>query len=278
MIAFYDFPFDFLTYANKAINKAIQECYPRFWTENDITTAILRQLVTNNRIFSISNNSRSIEKTYTIIEWDVFKLTGKMETDAGDVACYVHFIKSDMPDLVGIGFFESKKIYESGEFSGIKSREQLERMIQFTPHHHTVLYDYNYLEHINDHPHALYGYQANCGSIPSNLLIALNNKSRDVYNYSFTLAELLCCRYFCGLDLEFNPAIVERVMSPREPYESDPPAGGSFIPKPSHLLVAFISSASSEEKLSSILHLRHIKVPRGYSSLSDGHNFTEKGN
>ena len=265
MMAYYSCPFDFLSDLNNTINQAIQGCYPDLWNENDITAAILRGLVKKNQMFTISNNSRFIEKIYTIVEWEAFRLSGRIENDDGDVACYVQFNRPDRPPFAGIGYFETKKINTSGQFPGIRPQEQLSRLVRLMPHHHTVLYDYDYLTQIHDHPHALYGYKTNCGTVPTNLLSTLSEKSRDLYRYAVSLAELLFCRYFCGLDLEFDQPDVAHILSPIPPHT---PLGGGGIQRPSYLIVAHVCTASSEEKLSSILQPRRTYVSDDYLRLS----------
>lgn len=237
----------------ETIDNAVRECYPRFWKENDITTAILRALCTEyRRVILVSN-----PKHYMFsIEWDAFKLDGKIEEDCGDVAIVVRLHSDISKPLEGVGYFEAKRIYNSGRFDGIKKWEQLELMRHNVAHHHIVFYDYegcSWNRHRPgmaawDHSGPFNNY---CLTMPTNKAIALHKKNRELYSHSISFWEQLCLRYLQGFDLEFEPYLVENAKG--------------FIEKkggPKFLLVADVSVSDGDISPPPIF--KRIKVSESY--------------
>lgn len=241
---------------NKTISSAIVECWPRDWIENDITTSILRALRAKHRrtlLKSIPDN------LMFIVEWDAFKLRGAIEENCGDVAVLVRHHHGDPEPLEGVGYFEAKRIYDTDRFDGISSWEQLELMRRNVPHHHVVLYDYepcqwNVLRPIS-WERAWRGV-VNCFALPTNKILALRKKTRDLYRHSISLTDQLCLRYIQGFDLEYDPYLIAEAkgfISPR---------GG-----PSFLLVANVAISDGEEPLelppTEELRISHDFIPLG---------------
>jgi hypothetical protein len=249
---------------NTSIQNAINSCIPRFWKENDITTSILRAICAMHQ--PVLLQSQKPNHLFSV-EWDSFKRDGELEKECGDVAILVRLHSYDMPTLEGVGYFEAKRIYKNGCFSGVKSWEQLELMRHNIPHHHVVLYDFapcswNKLRATHFGWELAYSDEVKCLTLPTNRMLALKLKTRKLYNHSMPFSEQLCLRYLQGFDLEFDKYLVEAAKG-----------FGNHRGIPSFLLVANVVIGDGERPLEHKFFSK-TKLSSSFISLTNelGHN------
>ena len=196
-----------------AIETAIRGCHPRDWNEDHITYSWLK---------SIINLGTSIE-THGLgairVSWDAYKQDGRLEEANGDVAFLIQLIFPNQNVLVGVAFLEAKRIYKSGKYTSLKWH-QLQGMNILSAYHQLLLYDFE--------PQLVYS-QAGCCCwrgpcdgcerptsgmvVPTSHALALEEKDRSLTSSSSRLSEQIFFRYFRGLDLNFDKALVEQVLN-----------------------------------------------------------------
>ena len=185
----------------------------RHWREDGISERILEDLVS---LFPYAEVEAplGVQK----IAWDAFKLSGTPEHSAGDIAVLVKFSFANGNEKEGVAFLEAKRSYpKSGEFDQLKI-EQLEEHLSFTHAHRTLLYDFQSTEGHYKNLELQY-YCAAChkedfcenyaSTVLSEQAISLDDKSRDLLNYSLPLSYILTTRYLKGFELDYSPNAVK---------------------------------------------------------------------
>ena len=197
---------------HRQINKSVLAKKGRHWREDGISERILEDLVDK---FSLVEVDAPLG--VQTIAWDAFKLSGTPENRAGDIAVIVKFSYPNGTEKEGVAFLEAKRTYtSSGEFDQL-STEQLERHLTFTHAHRTLLYDYESTEGHFQNLELQY-YCAAChkedflenhaSTLSTEQAISLDDKSRNLLNWSLPLSYILITRYLKGFELDYSPDAV----------------------------------------------------------------------
>lgn len=195
------------------INKSVLAKAGRHWREDGISERILEDLVGSFSFVEIEA-PLGVQK----IAWDAFKLSGTPEHKAGDIAVLVKFSFANGKEKEGVAFLEAKRTYpKSGEFEQLK-KEQLEKHLSFTHAHRTLLYDYQSTEgHYQNLElqyycavcHHEHFHESYASTLSTEQTILLDDKSRDLLNYSLPLSYILTTRYLKGFELDYSPNAVK---------------------------------------------------------------------
>lgn len=255
------------------INKSVLAKKGRHWREDGISERILEDLV-------VLFPSVEVEAPLGVqkIAWDAFKLSGTPEQKAGDIAVLVKFSFANGNEKEGVAFLEAKRSYpKSGEFEQLKI-EQLEEHLSFTHAHRTLLYDYQSTEGHYKNLELQY-YCAACyhenfcenyaSTLSTEQTISLDDKSRDLLNYSLPLSYILTTRYLKGFELDYSSNAVNIAKG----FLDENERGGVKF-----LLVAHVSfDMDLEPKPSNILindnHYQRIEPKQRNNDLDSGYDF-----
>ena len=212
-----------LNHIDQIIQNEIVNCFPRYWNEDHITYSWLKKLISEWP--SISLNPQPT----TSVQWDAYKMDGKLEQENGDVAFLIDIKFDNGNTLIGVGFLEAKRIYTSGSFDALKY-PQLKLLSANSSSHQLLLYD-------NDPMPTRYSlggcYPFCCCSgcepylscycelsevsaaivVPTLHAIAYEEKGKKLEKIGHRLSEQIVLRYFRGLDLDFDPDLVTRVLA-----------------------------------------------------------------
>lgn len=214
---------DFCYKFEQITQSSIKDCYPRYWSENDITTSLLKGYGKNFRQIEVSGYKDDIQ-----IDWDCYKFSGAVETKYGDIAVLVKIKYADDSEIEGIGFLEAKRKYsDTGKFDKLE-QEQMKRIYNNAPHSFLLLYDYeptlifpksiNFFKDIHYQRKLLWNGLELTGLIPStySLVIPTSYYSEfspkcgtNLYKFGNPLSYQFCGRYFLGLDLHFSKDLID---------------------------------------------------------------------
>lgn len=255
------------------INKSVLAKKGRHWREDGISERILEDLVSSFSFVEVEA-PLGVHK----IAWDAFKLSGKPEHRAGDIAVLVKFSYPNGNEKEGVAFLEAKRIYpNSGEFDKL-STEQLTRHLSFTHAHRTLLYDHHPTEGHYQNLELQY-YCAQChtehfrenyaSTLSTELAISLDDKSRALLNYSLPLSYILTTRYLKGFELDYSPNAVKTAKGFLDENER---GGVNF------LLVAHVSfdvdlTPEPRQILINDDHYRRIEPGQRDKDFDSGYNF-----
>ena len=195
------------------INKSIFAKIGRNWREDGISEKILEDLASSFPLVEVEG-PLGVQK----IAWDAYKLSGKPERSAGDIAVLVKFSYPNGNEKEGVAFLEAKRIYpKSGEFEQL-STQQLTHHLSFTHAHRTLLYDHQSTEGHYINLESQY-YCAAChtedfrenyaSTLPTEQAISLDEKTRNLLNYSLPLSYILITRYLKGFELDYSSSAVK---------------------------------------------------------------------
>lgn len=212
-----------LNHIDQIIHKEIAQCYPRYWDEDHITYSWLKKLISEWPSINLTPHPS------TSVQWDAYKMDGKLEQENGDVAFLIDITFDNGNTLLGVGFLEAKRIYDNGRFEALKWA-QLRLLSANSSNHQLLLYDYNpiptqyslgtchpccYCPYCEDH--LLYCCEPTEISaaivMPTLHAIAYEEKGRNLENIGHRLSEQIVLRYFRGLDLDFDTDLVKRVLA-----------------------------------------------------------------
>ena len=217
--------FHLLEAVESILDKEIRKCHPRAWNEDHITYSWLARLQDE------WPNLSSAPHLGIDVSWDAYKMDGSLEEENGDVAFLVDLRFDNGNTLHGVGFLEAKRIYPSCRFDALKWK-QLIGLNSNSFNHQLLLYDYDPL------PTAFSGFDSvcyfvcqTCGEeeecccchgyneksaaivVPSVHAIAYEDKGRRLESIGYRLSEQIVMRYFRGLDLNFDKALVANVLA-----------------------------------------------------------------
>ena len=200
---------------DEAIEKAIAECYPRSWDENHISFTWLKALL------AIGSNLQMPLPVGLSVAWDVYKQAGILEEDNGDIAFLVKLVFPNGNKLIGVGFLEAKRIYNSGKYDALKWA-QLRHMNNNSTSHQLLLYDFEpqipSFSPIGgccwDGPCRFCCDRKSSALVaPTVHALAYEEKDRSLMAISHRLSEQIFFRYFRGLDLNFDQDMVANVRN-----------------------------------------------------------------
>lgn len=212
-----------LDYIDQIIHREVVQCHPRYWNEDHITYSWLRKLISEWPSINL-NPHPSFS-----VRWDAYKMDGTLEQENGDVAFLIDINFENGNSLQGVGFLEAKRVYDTGRFDAIKWA-QLRFLSANSSSHHLLLYDHNpvstqySLAPCPCHslvPHCEGGLVCCCAPsrvssaivMPTLHAIAYEEKGRKLESIGYRLSEQIVLRYFRGLDLNYDPELVRRVLS-----------------------------------------------------------------
>lgn len=206
-------PGEWLLGIHSQINKSVLAKKGRHWREDGISERILEDLVASFGFVEI-HAPLGVQK----IAWDAFKLSGNPEYRAGDIAVLVKFSFENGNEKEGVAFLEAKRAYpKSGEFDQLKT-EQLEEHLSYTHAHRTLLYDFQTteghfqnleLQYYCGQCHREHFFESYASTLLTEQTISLDDKSRDLLNYSLPLSYVLTTRYLKGFELDYSPSAVK---------------------------------------------------------------------
>ena len=185
------------------LRREVEDSFPHDWHEDYITRRILAEY---RKQFScvemIDVFSAPIK-----IESASYKLSGKNETNFGDIAFIVRIHYPDK-NLEGVAFLEAKKKNAiKGSFDAIRDK-QFKTIITHAPRSLLLLYDHQgihqYFPFLSESNFFLFEQYTYAAVIPINLVTSINEKNNNLYRFSIPLSYQILFRYFRGLDLEFD--------------------------------------------------------------------------
>ncbi|WP_434982055.1 hypothetical protein [Xanthomonas arboricola] len=208
---------------DQIIHREVQQCYPRYWSEDHITFSWLRRLIAEWPLIKLDPHPT------VSVQWDAYKMSGKLEQENGDVCFLIDINFDNKNSLQGVGFLEAKRIYDSGQFDALKWA-QLRLLSGNSSNHQLLLYDHTPLatQYSLDvclprdfcpccEECTIYCCEPSDASaaivLPTIHAIAYEEKGRKLEGISHRLSEQIVLRYFRGLDLNFDADLVKRVLA-----------------------------------------------------------------
>lgn len=211
------------------LRREVKDSFPHDWHEDYITRRILSEY---RKQFScvemIDVFSAPIK-----IESSSYKLSGKNETNFGDIAFIVRIHYPDK-NLEGVAFIEAKKKHGIRcSFDAIRP-EQFKTITTNAPHSLLLLYDHQpihqYFPFLSESNFFLLEQSTHTAVIPINLVTSIHEKNNNLYRFSIPLSYQILFRYFRGLDLEFD----KRALNIAKGYDRQ-------VGTPKHLIVVSVS-------------------------------------
>jgi len=197
------------------IDRALTGCYPRNWNEDYITRLMISSIRDQFSNTEIAYDKAQGKRVKT--SWDVYKNTGthNMEHRHGDIGILVKLDFGGGRSLEGAAFVEAKRIYHNELDDRQSKYEKLDwsqsaRVSSNSACHRTLLYDYVTYNNLNK-PFAL--------TLPTNHLMALGEKSREIYPYCEHFSYCLINRYFQGYELDYARPAVDAVKGFLNEYQ-----------------------------------------------------------
>jgi hypothetical protein len=206
----------------KSITQTIDNCYPAGWQENSISEAILKTLKKFFDEFKYYDPLTGLTK----IEFVAYKLSGKPETDFGDIALLTTIRFDNGKKLKGVANFEAKKrLPDTFNYRGQSRDTQYTTICRNTPYAQLLLYDFEPItqhirpivgiEYAEEYHQVQYGHftHAKCTNLPLYMVAGEGNVSRNHLRHSRILTEQLCRRIFYGVDLHYSDDIVNAILN-----------------------------------------------------------------
>ncbi len=208
---------------DQMIHNEIKQCYSRYWNEDHITYSWLKKLITEWPSIQLAPHPT------TSVHWDAYKMDGDLEQENGDVAFLIDINFDNGNTLLGVGFLEAKRIYDTDRFDALKWA-QLRLLSANSSSHQLLLYDHAPLATQYSLGSCLpYGCCPYCQNhilhccepskvsaaivMPTLHAIAYEEKGRNLEKIGHRLSEQIVLRYFRGLDLNFDANLVKRVLA-----------------------------------------------------------------
>jgi hypothetical protein len=200
----------------ETIDNSIKGITGHEWDEDFITLDLLRNL--RRSLSGIQLEGKDCRKN---INWQSYKLKGTHETNFGDIALVVNINYKDGTSINGAAFLEAKKRDWRKTTFGAMRVKQARKILKNAPRAQYLLYDYeditNFLHtslHIDEMRHYYSRKDLHFSltpktravCVPLNLADSLKIKDTLLYRHGTPLSFMLACRYFQGLDLEFDEA------------------------------------------------------------------------
>jgi hypothetical protein len=204
------------------IGEALQEILDRDWVEDEATRSWMKNLRRRFQRVEIADLGRPYA-----MAWDTVKLKGKAENRYGDIGVLVRIDYPNGVQREGVGFVEAKRIYPSGRYEELRT-DQLDRMVEGTPHHRLVLYErtpileaaYGVAGHgmspfLYGFPNPLESWNSVLAAVvPTKVALEMRgNRRRDLHPASLPLSYQLCARYLGGYDLDTSRKVVDIVRN-----------------------------------------------------------------
>jgi len=238
---------EWLAHTEKCISTAVCRCSPRAWNEDHISYAWISALTAGLQEVTVQTDHPSPFS----VAWDAYKADGALEEEQGDIAFLVRCSFSAGNAVTGVAFLEAKRAYPSGGDYQAMQRPQLEYQSSRIANHKLLLYDDTPIAGAADNL-LLQGYCQACfpepyravhaAVVPTPHALALHKRNRDLHALSTPLSYQICCRYLRGLDLDWEPSLVEAVRAGavggiRYLFVAHAVIGGEAIPSPNALEV-----------------------------------------
>ena len=218
----------------KSIDAIIKDADQNRWDENTISSRLAQlfaKQLNNIKITDQIPGSNPISIKCNVYE-NKKGTRGSDENKFGDIGIYVK-IKKHGIEIEGVSFLEAKrssKTERTNVFKEIKL-DQMKRIFENAPYSFLLLYDYKKIiipgresiflddklpfllssstgqfERLPVWFNQSYSF---CTTVPLNLAIKLNIKSRELCRFSSFLTFQILNRFFNGYDLNFNPELVK---------------------------------------------------------------------
>jgi hypothetical protein len=200
----YEFTYD----VEKIIEENVYKNYTYDWDEDFITRSIIKDF---RRRFS-SVEITDWENKNIRLKWSAYKLTGKPETNYGDIAILINIHNKSGLEIEGVAFIEAKRRYDSN-FDRINLK-QIKKLIKNAPHSMMLLYDYQKISFASHYPLNFYWgiYQLTpytyAVNVPSYIVDQTKNKTVALYGFSVPFSYQLCFRYLRGFDLDLDESAI----------------------------------------------------------------------
>lgn len=202
------------------IGPVISDCFPYEWDEDHITFSLLKNIRKDfNRMQCFGWDQKEN------IDWSAYKYNGDVENKYGDIGVLVKLIYKDGRILEGVGFIEAKRRYQGKMTFDAMKLPQIRRINKNAPHSYVLLYDYEAITgFISNHSIRPRERQTNSKglavkpityalAVQTSTVLATSAKDMSLYKHGVPFSHLLVNRYFNGLDLEFNPKLVNDVKA-----------------------------------------------------------------
>ena len=205
---------EFIQWVEKIVRSEVVGAYPNEWFEDYLTLSILKRLRARRKLHIMVDSPLLWDcvpfrydarfwrdmPTELNVTWSSYKLTGKNERRAGDVAVLVSLRHKDGDIISGIGFMEAKKSAKKRKVYSSIRRRQLSRILKSAPRSYLLLYDWRMV--------------CSCGSgfvfsfpptgavvVPVDIALACGRQDDRLHKYSKPLSIQLLT-YLTGFELE----------------------------------------------------------------------------
>jgi hypothetical protein len=195
------------------IDIAIKNITGHEWGEDFITLSLIRDI--RSSLSRIGLKGKDCRKN---INWQPYKLKGTHETNFGDIALVVSINYKDGTSINGAAFLEAKKRDWRKTSFGAMRVAQARKILKNAPRAQYLLYDYEditsflsspiHTEEFSHYARMSHGFpltsKTRAVCVPLNLADSSDIKDTLLYRHGTPLSIMLACRYFQGLDLEFD--------------------------------------------------------------------------
>jgi len=178
------------------------------WNEDQITCRILGQLRDDFAKCSIAHDEYKNSPSCFTLDAYKNRAKDKVEFKFGDIGILIRIHFDNDKSIEGVALLEAKRIYTSEfgqdhvtypHFKELKIN-QLKRCIKNSVNHRTIFYDFY---------STAKGVKFQAKTIPSQHLVELNNKKREVTQYAEDFSFSLAHRYMQGSELNYSSEIID---------------------------------------------------------------------
>jgi len=208
----------------RELSDAIQRHFPLDWSEDAVTHDFAIRLRNYFKDTDVRGLSLPLH-----LEWEIYKLRGSRERTYGDIGVLVRQRLPAGTEVEGAGFLEAKaRGRDSAKFPSVR-HEQVQRLIERSPHTQLLLYDYRPVPVLDasvepdpdwdffPHPflHRMVGHaRVTHGPVlPLPLAAAINQFDDGLYRFCHGVSHQFTRRYFHMHDLDFRDSAIQAVKS-----------------------------------------------------------------
>ncbi len=200
----------------------VQKHFPLDWKEDLLTHELAIRFRKRFRRMTLSGTPFPMQ-----VEWEIYKLHGKRETNHGDIGLLFRYKLPTGALVEGAGFVEAKlRARDSTKFSQVRP-DQMTRILARSPHTFLLLYDYNAVSVLDDtfgpapeyefpvpgwsYPMMTHARVTHGPLLPLELAAAVNQFDDTLYRFCHSLSHQFSRRYFHLHDLDFSPSAIQAV-------------------------------------------------------------------
>lgn len=203
----------------RKLRNVVQGHFPLDWKEDLITHELAKSLR------GILKNTALYGTQYPLsIDWEIYKLHGKRETNHGDIGLLFRYKLPTGNLIEGAGFMEAKlRDRDSTKFLQVR-HDQVTRILARSPQTRLLLYDYNAVVVLDseddDFDYDVFPYYSKRRHLsavthgpvlPLHLAAAVNRYDDTLYRFAHSLSHQFTRRYFHLHDLDFTEGAIKAV-------------------------------------------------------------------